>query len=79
MQKWYEDESPDMFSPEPLNRLLRGTDWDLHVPISVAGLEEWEAEIPFHGNSDYGKVLKRDLALAKEATLRKTRILIKIN
>lgn len=38
--------------------------------IPVTDIHLWEQELPYHGTSAYGEVLKRDIALAKRCNER---------
>ncbi len=88
MRKWFLDERQELWEwlrlsacDSPEGSEARGfladfIPWERHIPVSEASLMQWVKERPCHGNSSYGSMCDRDIALAKECNRRSREMLV---
>lgn len=69
--------------PMPTARALKASrimhnlePWEMHIPIRSETLAQWKSELPYHGNSSYAAILRRDIRLAEECNARGEEMLV---
>jgi hypothetical protein len=52
--------------------------YERHIPVSEQSLQQWRKELPFHGDSQYGQILRRDIGLAEKCNTRGCELIISV-
>lgn len=79
---YWKDKHPNLwtrlYGPGGITALSDLEPFEIHIPVDAETLLQWRVELPFHGNSQYGQILKRDIGLAEKCNARGCEMIVSL-